>query len=69
MNSCFLVRPEQGFGQTSGTKQGEAQQNCVPHAAPEGGGDVCTGWNALDQDGVDADADHDEKRLEAQRQQ
>ena len=59
---------EDGFGKTSGLEQGEAEQNRVAQGGPYGLDDVNFRGNVLDQDGIDADTDHDEKGLECQGQ-
>ena len=65
-----LVRPEQGLCEAAGLKEGEAQEHRVPHAPPDGAGNVVAAQgDALHQHRVDAHADHDEERLEAQGQQ
>ena len=62
------MRPEQSFRQAASAEKRKTQQHRITHAAPEGTGDIGTGWDALDQDGVDAYTDHDEECLETQRQ-
>ena len=59
---------EDGFGKTSGLEQGETEQNRVAQGGPYGLDDVNFRGNVLDQDGIDADTDHDEKSLEGQGQ-
>ena len=59
---------EDGFGKTSGLEQGEAEQNGIAEGGPDGLDDVGFRGDILHQDGIDADADHDEKSLEGQGQ-
>ncbi len=59
---------EDGFGKTSGLEQGEAEQNRVAQGGPYGLDDVSFRGYVLHQDGIDTDADHDEKSLEGQGQ-
>ena len=40
--------PEQGPGQATGFEKRKTQQHRISHAAPEGAGDIGTGWNTLD---------------------
>ena len=64
------MRPEQGLCEAAGLKEGEAQEHRVPHAPPDGAGNVVTAQgDAFHQHRVDAHADHNEERLEAQGQQ
>ena len=64
------MRPEQGLCEAAGLKEGEAQEHRVPHAPPDGAGNVVIAQgDALHQHRVDAHADHNEERLEAQGQQ
>ena len=64
------MRPEQGLGEAAGLEKREAQEDRVPHTAPDGAGNVVAAQgDALHQHRVDAHADHNEERLEAQGQQ
>ena len=64
------VRPEQGLGEAASFEQREAQEDRVPHAPPDGAGNIVAAQrNAFHQHRVDPHADHNEKRLEAQGQQ
>ena len=64
------MRPEQGLSEAAGLEKREAQEDRVPHTAPNGAGNVVAAQrNALHQHRVDPHADHNEKRLEAQGQQ
>ena len=49
-----------GFGQASGLEEREAQENRVPHDAPDASDDVIRKGDRLDQHRIDADADHDQ---------
>src|SRR5699024_9439132 len=65
-----LVRPEQRLCEAAGLKEGEAQEHRVPHAPPDSAGNVVAAQgDTLHQHRVDAHADHNEERLEAQGQQ
>ena len=65
-----LMRPEQGLGEAAGLKEGEAQEHRVPHAPPDGAGNVVAAQgNIPHQHRVDPYTDHNEERLEAQGQQ
>ena len=57
------------FGQRAGLEQGEAQQNGIAHAHPDGGGNIVAYGDVLHQHRVDGNADDDEERLKSQRQQ
>ncbi len=50
-------------------KQAEAQKHCVAHAAPDRAGNVLRRPDFLYQHRIDADDNHNQERLEAQRQQ
>lgn len=50
-------------------EQREAQQHRIPHARPNRLHDVRVDGGALHQHRVDADANHDQKRLKPQREQ
>ena len=64
------MHAEQGLGGAPSFEQREAQEDRVPHAPPDGAGNiVATQRNALHQYRVDPHANHNEKRLEAQGQQ
>ena len=64
------MRSEQRFCQAASFEQREAQEDRVPHAPPDGAGNIVTAQrNALHQYRVDPHADHDQKCLEAQGQQ
>jgi len=59
------MRAENALGKASGLEQREAQQHRIAHARPDSGDDVRIRGNALNQHGIDAHADHDEKGLKA----
>ena len=59
---------EDGFGKTSGLKQGETEQNGIAQGGPYSLDDVSFRGDVLHQDGINADTDHDEKGLECQGQ-
>ena len=61
--------PEQGFRETSGFEQCEAQQDRIAHATPNGPGDITACGDALDQDRIDTHAHHDKEGLERQGEQ
>ena len=63
------MRPEQALCKAAGAKQRVAQQHRIAQALPDGHGDIIPHGDILHQHRVDADADHNEKRLEAQGQQ
>ena len=64
------MRPEQGFCEAAGLKEGEAQEHRVPHAPPDSAGNVVAAKrNTFHQHRIDAHTDHNEERLEAQGQQ
>ena len=60
---------EDAAGESAGLEQGEAEQDGVPDDAPNGGDGVGCKRDALNQNSVDTDADHDEKALQTQSQQ
>ena len=61
------MRPKQGLCEAAGLKEGEAQEHRVPHAPPDGAGNVVAAQgNILHQHRVDPYTDHNEERLEAQ---
>ena len=64
------MRPEQGFCEAAGLKESKAQKHRVPHAPPDSAGNVVAAErNTFHQHRIDAHADHNEERLEAQGQQ
>ena len=60
---------EHGLGKAARFEQAEAQQHRVAHASPDGVDDVIHKRDILHQNGVDGNADDNQERLEAQRQQ
>ena len=64
-----LMGAHDRFGQASGLEEREAQQHRVAHDAPDAPDDVICKGDRLDQHRIDADADHDQKALEAQSEQ
>ena len=58
-----------GFRYAAGLEQTEAEQNRVAHTAPNGPGYIRCLSDLLDQHRIDADNHHNQKGLEAQRQQ
>ena len=69
MLSLFLVGREQALGQAPRLEQGEAQQHRIAHTRPDRRADVGADGDPLHQHSVDRHTHHDEKRLEAQREQ
>lgn len=63
------MRSEQAFCKAAGFEQRVAQQHRVAQALPDRHGDIIPHGDILHQHRVDADADHNEKRLKAQGQQ
>ena len=63
------MRPEQALCEAAGAKQRVAQQHRIAQTLPDGHGDIVPHGDILHQHRVDAHADHNEKRLEAQGQQ
>ena len=57
------VRPKQGFRQTSGLEQREAQQHRVSHASPDSVGNIARHRYILYQCRINRYADDNEKRL------
>ena len=57
---------EDGLGKTSSLEQGEAEKNRISQCGPDSLNDVGFRGYVLHQDGIDTDADHDEKGLECQ---
>ena len=62
------VSGKHGFTDASRLEQAEAQKHCVAHAAPDRAGNVLRRPDFLDQHRRDADDNHNQERLEAQRQ-
>ena len=60
---------EDAAGEGAGLEQGEAEQDGVPNDAPDGGDGVGCEGDALNQNSVNADANHDEEALQSQSQQ
>ena len=60
---------EHGLGKAARFEQAEAQQHRVAHASPDGVDDVIHKRDVLHQNRVNSNADDNQKRLEAQRQQ
>ena len=60
---------EDRFCDAAALKQREAQQHCIPDARPERRAHIAVHADVLHQYRIDTDADHDEKRLKAQRKQ
>ncbi len=60
---------EDGFCHGAGLEQGEAQQNRVAHASPDGLADVCVNGDTLNKGSVNCHTDDNEKCLERQREQ
>ena len=60
---------EDAAGEGAGLEQGEAEQDGVPNDTPDGCDGVGCEGDALNQNSVDTDADHDEKALQTQSQQ
>ena len=58
-----------GFCDAAALKQGEAQQHRIPDARPERRAHIAVHADVLHQHRIDPDADHNEKRLKAQRKQ
>lgn len=59
------MRGEHALGQRAGLEQCKAQQHRVSRHAPDAHNNVIGEDNAPDQHRVNADANHDEKALEA----
>ena len=60
---------ENAAGEGAGLEQGKAEQDSVPNDAPDGGDGVGCKRDALNQNSVNADANHDEEPLQTQSQQ
>ena len=60
---------EHAAGDGAGLEQAEAEQHGVAHAAPDGPGNVRCARNVAYQHCVDANDNHNQERLETQRQQ
>ena len=57
---------EDGFGESSGLKQREAQNNRVCCYREQSRVDICRDYHVVDEDSIDSDTDHDEEALERQ---
>lgn len=60
---------EDTLAERTGLKQGEAQQNCIPDARPDGLNHIFIHSDCLNQHGIDCEADDNEKRLKTKRKQ
>lgn len=60
---------EQRFGQAARFEQCETQKHRVSHAGPDGSGHIAADCDILDENGIDAHADHNQKRLKRQGEQ
>ena len=63
------MRPEHSLCHAARLEQAEAQQHGITHDCPNRAGYVGGDCNRLNEDRIDAHDNHNQKRLEAQRQQ
>lgn len=61
-----LMRVEQRLREAAGFEQREAQDNCVCSHREQSRVNVRRDDHVVDENGIDADADHDEEALESQ---
>ena len=63
------MRREYTLGERSRFEQRETKKHRISENSPDGRDDVIRIGNVLNQHGINADTDHDEKSLEAERKQ